>query len=222
VQIRKPPLASLAAVLLTAGFLAMCPELHAGDGQWSRYATQVPAGRAFSVPSPDRTKTIMIQGMELSVLDGRRPMDGGAGIGILRPAEIGWAPDGKSFFVTSSDGGAAGTWEVSYFQLEYDRVTYTVISDDAVDLFLKDYPCASPLLPNVGLLKYVHGSSQVLLAVEAPLGSSCPDRDSLRGYIVEVPSGAVVSELDRARLLEEWPEALGSRFDRLLRKPRSR
>lgn len=209
--------AKLAALLILANALAPSSVLFAGDGQWSRYAMQVPSGRGFVVPSPDRTRTMVVNGMTLSVLEGRQPMDGAESIGLLLPAEIGWSPDGKAFFITSSDGGSGGTWDVGLFLLERDRFIYSSIADESMDLFMKEYPCTAPLLPNAGLLRFVPGTMRVLLAVEAPMDSSCADRDALRGFIVEVPSGKVLRELDRTRLVEEWGEALGSRFDRLLR-----
>ena len=210
----------LAALVAASGTLASPEDLFAGDGQWSRFALSVPAGRAFSIPSPDRTRTIVINNMELTVLEGRYPMESAEGIGILLPAEVGWAPDGKAFFITSSDGGRNGTWDVSVFMLEHDRFGYRVVTEDAVDLFLKEHPCTSPLVPHVGLLKFTKDSKQALLAVEAPLGSSCPDRDTVRGFLIEVPSGKVLREMDLQRLVQEWGETLGTRFERVLRSQR--
>jgi hypothetical protein len=205
------------SLLAVVGALLLSSNLYARDGQWSRFTLSVPADRTVSIPSPDRTKSIVIDSMELSVLEGRHPIAGAEGIGILLPAEVGWAPDGKAFFITSSDGGRTGIWDVSLFLLEHDRFGYYVVTDEAVDLFLKERPCTLPLVPHVGLLKFTKESSQALLAVEAPLGSSCPDRDTVRGFLIEVPSGTVIREFDQQRLVEEWGETLGARFERLLR-----
>lgn len=208
-----------AVLLLMAGVFVPSGNLRAGDGQWSRFAQSVPSGRFFSVPSPDRTKTIVISNRELTVLEGRQPVEGAEGLGILLPAEVGWAPDGKAFFITSSDGGPAGTWDVSVFLLEHDRFRFEVVTEAAAELFLKEHPCAASLVPHVGLLKFTKDSKQALLAVEAPSGSDCPEQDAIRGYLVEVPSGNVLREMDLQRLVQEWGETLGSRFERV---PRSR
>lgn len=207
----------LAVLLVMTGTFVPSEALLAGDGQWSRFAQSVPSRRTFSVPSPDRTRTIVISNMELTVLEGRQPVEGAEGIGILLPAEVGWAPDGKAFFISSSDGGRQGTWDVSVFLLEYDRFSFEVVTEEAVDLFLKAYPCAVSPVPHVGLLKFTKDSKQALLAVEAASGSSCPEQHTVRGYLVEVPSGTVLRELDLQRLVGEWGETLGSRFEQVLR-----
>jgi hypothetical protein len=204
-------------MLIMAAACIPSGNLWAGDGQWSRFAQSVPSGRIFSVPSPDRTRTIVISNRELTVLEGGQPVEGAEGISILLPAEIGWAQDGKAFFITSSDGGQQGTWDVSIFLLERDRFSFEVVTEQAVDLFLKAYPCAASPVPHVGLLRFTKDSKQALLAVEAASGSSCAERDAVRGFIVDVPSGDVLRELELQRLVKEWGETLGSRFERVLR-----
>jgi hypothetical protein len=210
----------LCLLFFTSTCLASAASARAGDGAWSPFAVSVPARRNFSVPSPDRARTIIVSNMELSVLEGGYPAPGAEGLGILLPAEIMWSPDAKSFVITSSDGGPTGTWDASLLFEENGRFAYYSITGDAIDLFLKEYPCTSPLLPNAGALKYLKPSKQLLLAVEAPMASSCGTHDAVRGYIVDLPSGAVVKELYRKDLLEDWSEALGPRFGPLLRKER--
>ncbi len=189
----------------------------AGDGQWSRFAASVPAGRVFLAPSPDRAMTIQVSGMTLNVLEGRRPVEGGEGIGLLLPAEIGWSPDSKAFFLTSSDGGPDGVWDAAVFLLEHGRLGYHGITGQAGERFSRDLPCAGPGMPHLGVLKFLEGSRQALLAAEAPAASSCGPGERVRGYVVEVPSGNVVRDMDQRRLMLDWGEALGPRFDGLLR-----
>lgn len=204
-------------VLVLAFLLAAGGSARAGDGDWSPYAVAVPSQRSFSYPSPDRVKTIVISNRELTVLEGRLPLGGAERIGLLLPAEIIWSSDSKAFVLTSSDGGPTGTWDAALFLQDRDRFNYYGISEAAIDLFVKEFPCTSPLIPNVGALRFLKPSKELLLAVEAPLQSSCGTRSAVRGFIVEVPSGAVLRELEWKDLLEDWGETLGPRFD-VLRK----
>lgn len=211
------PLANL--LMAFSAVLSIAGTAQAGDGQWSRHAAAVPANRAFSVPSPDRTMAVQVAEREANVLRGRYPVEGGEKIGILLPAEIGWSPDSKAFFITSSDGGPEGTWDAALFLLQHERFVYYTITAEAADRFANERPCASSAAPHAGVVKFVQGSQQVLLAVEAPVGSSCGAQDRFRGYIVEAPSGTIIRELDQKRLLADWGESLGVRFDGLVPRP---
>ena len=202
------------AIVLVLTALCVLPLRPAGaeEGQWSRLAVTVPALRSFVIPSPDRKKSIRIEGFDLTVVEEGMPVPGAVNVGILKPAEITWAPDSKAFVVTSSDGGAEGAWEVVVFLLEYDRFVYYDPGRDAADLFKQQYPCMESLEPNIGAIKWLKESKQLLLVLDMPAGASCADRKAIRGYSVEANTGKVLKEYDRKKLVEEWGEFLGRRF----------
>lgn len=197
----------LAAICALTGLPAAAEE-----GQWSRLAVTAPALRSFIIPSPDRKKSIRIEGLDLTVVEGGIPVPGAVNIGILKPAEIAWAPDSKAFTVTSSDGGAEGAWEVVVFLLEYERFNYYDPGREAADRFKQQYPCIENLEPNIGAVKWVKESRHLLLALEMPPTAACDDRKAVRGYVVEASTGAILREFDRRKLVEEWGEFLGKRF----------
>jgi hypothetical protein len=203
-----------AAVVLLALAFCLLPAWPAAseEGQWSRLAVAVPSQRNFIIPSPDRRKTIRIEGFDLTVVEGGLPVPGGVNISILKPAEIAWAPDSKAFTITSSDGGADGTWEVVLFLLEYERFTYYDPGKEAVLLFKQQYPCLDQLEPNVGAVRWLKESKHLLLALEMPPAAACADRKAVRGYAVEANTGKVLKEYDRKKLIDEWGEYLGRRI----------
>jgi hypothetical protein len=204
-------------LLILASLLLGSSIARAGDGSWSRYAMEIPTRRPFAVPSPDRKRTIRINEMVLTVVEDGMPVEGAERIEILLPSEIVWSPDSLSFALTSSDGGANGTWEVGMFLLQNSRFRYSDVSREAVDLYQKEFPCTSPQEPNVGAVKFVKESKQLLLVVDPPLTSSCGDQVAIRGFVVTVPDGKVVKEIAGQDLRDDWGEALGPRFGRRLR-----
>jgi hypothetical protein len=210
-MVRSPSVAVVIVLAaMTAGLFAR-PAV-AEEGQWSRLAVAVPSQRNFVIPSPDRKKTIRIEGFDLTVAEGGLPVPGGVNISILKPAEIAWAPDSKAFTVTSSDGGADGTWEVVVFLLEYERFTYYDPGKEAVLLFKQQYPCLDQLEPNVGAVRWLKESKHLLLALEMPPAAACADRKAVRGYAVEANTGKVLKEYERRKLIDEWGEYLGKRL----------
>ena len=202
----------IAAVFIAIVAVFPATKASAEEGQWSRLAVAVPSQRNFVIPSPDRKKTIRIEGFDLTVVEGGLPVPGGVNISILKPAEIAWAPDSKAFTITSSDGGSDGTWEVVVFLLEYERFTYYDPGKEAVLLFKQQYPCLDQLEPNVGAVRWLKESKHLLLALEMPPAAACEDRKAVRGYAVEANTGKVLKEYDRKKLMDEWGEYLGKRI----------
>ena len=66
--------------------------------------------------------------------------------------------------------------------------------------------------PNFGAIKWLKESKNLLIVAEVPARSTCTDKNVRWGYIVEVPSGKVVSQLEPKKLQDDWGEYLGSRI----------
>jgi hypothetical protein len=141
-------------------------------------------------------------------------IEGAERIDILQAAEVLWAPDSRAFIVTASDGSAAGGWDIGVFVLEHDRCNYYAVTDEAVGLFRRRHACGEEEPLNVGAVKWVKDSKQLLIVVESPYAGACRDRGVYRGYVVDVPSGRVSAEHDGEGLREGWRESLGPRFSR--------
>jgi len=206
-------------VLLTALIFLFCmagsvDPASAEDGTWSKQAFSVPRQRAFRVPSPDRKKTVLVQDMMLAVTDSGAPVPGIEGYTITLPAEIAWASDSKAFVLTANEGGQDEAWYVTVYVLEFDRVNYYDVTADAAVKFKESVKCRDAGEPNFGAIKWLKESKNMLIVAEVPARSTCGDKNVRWGYIVEVPSGKILSELEPKKLQDDWGEYLGPRFIR--------
>lgn len=206
---RQHLLTSLILLFLMAGYGS---QASAEEGTWSKQAFSVPRQRAFKVPSPDRKKTVLVQEMILAVTEAGMPVPGIEGYTIVLPAEIAWAPDSKAFVLTANEGGQDEAWYVTVYMLEYDRLNYYDVTAEAAGRFRESVKCLGAEEPNFGAIKWLKESKNLLLVAEAPARASCSDKNARWGYIVEVPSGKVLSELDPKKLLDDWGEYLGPRI----------
>ncbi len=207
------PLRAVLPLLFCLSLLAgAVPKTAAEEGVWSKQAFSVPRQRAFKVPSPDRKRTVLVQEMMLAVTEAGGPVPGIEGYTIMLPAEIAWAPDSKAFVLTANEGGQDEAWYVTVYVLEYDRVNYYDVTVEAAGRFKERYACLASDEPNIGAIKWLKESKNLLLVAEVPARASCSEKNARWGYIVEVPSGKVLSELEPKKLQDDWGEYLGPRF----------
>jgi hypothetical protein len=190
----------------------------AEEGAWSKQSFSVPRQRAFKVPSPDRKKTVLVQDMMLAVTEAGMPVTGIEGYTIILPAEISWAPDSKAFALTANEGGQDEAWYVTVFKLEFDRVNYYDVTSEAAAKFKEHFACLADGEPNFGAIKWLKESKSLLLAAEVPAHAPCSEKNAPWGYIIEVPSGKVLTELDPKKLMDDWGGYLGPRI--VKRSPR--
>jgi len=203
------PLTVLILFFCMAGSVSLTS---AEEGTWSKQAFSVPRQRAFKIPSPDRKRTVLVQEMMLAVTEAGVPVPGIEGYTIVLPAEISWAPDSKAFFLTANEGGQDEAWYITVYVIEYDRVNYYDVTAEAAGRFKESVKCSGADEPNFGAIKWLKESKNLLLVAEAPDRASCSEKDARRGYIVEVPSGKVLSELDMKKMQDDWGEYLGPRI----------
>lgn len=201
--------------------LAVCKPCSAGEnspagaGEWSKEATPLlytGGTRRLQIRAPDPRKTAIIEGVRFYVaMDGRR-LPGTEDKGVSTLAELAWSPDSRAFFVTESYGGAVGDWHVFVYIIEKARVRSIYVTEEVVRRFKRHYACYEPEEPNVGAIKWVTDSKQLLLVAEVPPHSSCPEMGKVRGYLVSVPAGAIIKEFTERQLRHRWTRYLGDRF----------
>ena len=162
--------------------------------------------------APDGQTVAYVGQHELQVRRGGRYLIPPGSFGVETLAELLWAPDSSALLLTQSEGGHVGNWQVVLLQLDEGAVTRFDVAAAAVGAFKKHYSCVGPEEPNVGAVAWVKGSEQVLLALEVPPHSSCPQMGMLRGYLVQVPSGQIVEELAEPELRRRWGGSLGLRL----------
>ncbi len=188
---------------------------NAEAGEWSRSAvTLLSLGdpRRGGVGSPDGSKTIVVDGVRLRVVENGHLLPGLENTAIGTLAEISWAPDSKAFFVTESDGGTVGSWSVDVFTISDGGVVRTRPTEEVVRRFSRTYRCHDEELPNVGAVSWGKNSEAILVVAEVPPHSSCPEMGKVRGYIVSVADGKVIEEVSPASLRGHWRRHLGDRL----------
>jgi len=72
--------------------------------------------RKLRLPSPDKTKVLIVNGFQVRLLvDGRllwTPFGG------MHDAEVAWSPDSRRLFVTWSETGELGTWHLQVYAVD--------------------------------------------------------------------------------------------------------
>jgi hypothetical protein len=169
--------------------------------------------RQLEIASPDRKKKAIIRGATLSVMVGDTSLPGLEDIGISSLAELGWSPNSSALFVTQSYGGAVGEWLVTVYIILDGRVEEINVAGEVVKEFRKQYKCEEPEDPNVGAVKWLTDSKDLLLVAEVPPHSSCPEMGMIKGYIVSIPEGKIIEEIDEVALRAKWGIYLGERFN---------
>lgn len=188
----------------------------AGEAQWSIESTalQYRGGiRHVEVMSPDRKKIVIVDDVKLSVVMDGKHLPGLDNVGVASLSELEWSPDSRAFFINESYGGAIGDWHVKVYLIGDDKTVRRVdIAKKVVSRFEKQYQCKEPEEPNIGAVKWFNGEKHLLLVAQVPPHSSCPEMGKIRGYVVEIPTGKIIKELDGDTLKIEWGTFLGKRL----------
>jgi len=184
-------------------------------GIWSkeaRFLSYVQQTRKVQIAAPDKNKVVVIDGVRLLVVMGGKELPGIENEGVGTLAELSWAPDSSAFFITWSDGGTVGTWRPSVYLIRKTRVHRVDVTKEIETHFGKQYACKEPEEPNIGAIKWLKGSKNLLLVAEVPPHSTCPEMGKVMGYIVSVPSGKIVEQFGSDKLKTVWGRYLGPRL----------
>ena len=130
-------------------------------------------------------------------------------------AELLWAPDSHAIAVTANAGGAVGSFEVSVLVrgVKGRRWHWRQIdlADRIAKLFGPRMRCERDEAPNVGAVGWTSGRRLIVVA-QVPPHSACANRGFIAGYIVDVPSGAVLMDVDAGTLHRRYGRMLGTSF----------
>jgi hypothetical protein len=138
---------------------------------------------------------------------------------VSYPAEVAWAPDGKAFYITQSDGSIAGFLTKIYrvedsqveqmpdinrtVQQDFDRRHKCVVSQNG-RVIADD--------ANIAALGWAYGSSQILVVAEAPPNNFCNQSSYFEGFLLSLPSGEILERYTPQALVHGWSKMLGDRL----------
>jgi hypothetical protein len=199
------------------------------DSLYSRSATSIWASGDITIPSPDGKKAIEVKPPKNPAGDDAHTVlirtggrEYGTKIGALVNAEASWAPDSKAFFVTYSDGGNIGTYHVRVVYVTDSGIRVIEPVPNGRQLFRP--VCFDPEIPNVGAIGWPgQDSSQLVIAIEVPPHSSCASMGTFKAFVIQLPSGKVVSEYGQIEAKKAFSNLIGSELvqaeDMCVKKP---
>ncbi len=216
-----------------SGVRVVCPP--DDHGQWSKEAMflcpQYKGGdyiRDMRVQSPDGEAVVRVgyenwwlemggRKMALPSKESRLATDDSR---VAENAELAWAPDGKTFYLTQSENRAGvqgfytGVYRVAerniasinvneVIQREFDRHHRCT----AYDARGKRYSEES----DIGAVKWVDGSDLLLMVAETTFDSQC-DRGYFAGYLVSLSQRKVIRRYTARKLMTQWGDVVGDRL----------
>jgi hypothetical protein len=124
-------------------------------------------------------------------------------------AEAAWAHDSSAFFVTYSDGGNIGRYHVLVVYVTDAGIHVIEPVPDGSLLFKPS--CFDPELPNVGAIGWIgNGSDRLAIAVEVPPHSSCASMGTFKAYVIQLPSGKVISTYGQIEAKRAFSKLIGA------------
>ena len=116
-------------------------------------------------------------------------------------AEALWSPDGRTFAINYSDGGAIGGFHVRVFLIRGETVMdVSSAIQPAIAAFKARHYCNSRN-NNVMALKWKDANHLLLWTEVYPTGDCGPDSGLEEGYLVTIPGGKIEAHLTRSQLL---------------------
>ena len=196
---------------------------------WREIAGAV--GHPWTVRSPDKATTVAIRYDEQGdSSDVTMTVTGRIGTGRVRAgpgvdAEMLWAPDSSAFAITSSDGGAVGTYHaIVVGKGPNAKPISRDLSPLVIRAFGRPVTCDEPEDPNVAAVKWLSGSHLIVTA-EIPPHTNCDSFGTFRAYEIDWHSMRVVRSYDQIAAKRLFGQAMGSELrnapDSCVRRPRS-
>jgi len=228
VLLRSIPLAG--ALLLVGSASAEGFYARAARPIWERIAGAIDRP-PLTLRSPDKATTVAVRYVERDdehavTLDvAGRIGSGRVNIGPGVGSELLWAPDSRAFAVTTSDQGANGHFRTMVFARATKGLLVRDLSPLIVRTFGHPVKCGWPEEPNVAALKWLAGSSRLIIVAEIVAHSNCDSFGTFRAYEVDWRSMRIVRSYDQLTAKRLFGSAMGIELreasDKCVRRPRS-
>lgn len=124
------------------------------------------------------------------------------------------SPDGRHIALTDSDGGFVGSFRIQIV----NRDGETLPPPDFSALARRDYqsrPGVCTESPNAAAIAWRNDGQSLLVVVESPPHSSCPDLGAMRGYELDSVTGEILASYPEADFRRRFQPLLGPRLQPL-------
>jgi hypothetical protein len=200
-----------------AGYSLQCPD-NCLPGRYSTEAVQVDFGQdgyaaAHPIYTPDHKKALRINKNHLWLEVSEKQISTPVNPTDWSWAEIGWAPDSRTFFISHSVGYTTG-YRVDVWRIEGERARRLANLNHVVQRdFERRHICYDPDYktgndPNIAGLKWIGNSDELLVVAEVPNVGICKQH-YFAGYLVSAASGRIIERFNPQALLRGWPSVLG-------------
>lgn len=148
---------------------------------------------------------------------------------VTYPAEIAWAPDSRSFYLTQSEGNIEG-YLTEIFRIDGKKIEHLSSINETIQRdFDRRHKCTFHDRdqdigedPNIVGFHWMSDSSRLIVVVEVPPLSLCNEGGYFGGYLVSIPGGAIIQHYSPKLLRQNWGKLFGIRtkgdFDTLTSK----
>lgn len=216
--LKLPQMNSLVLILAAAAFTS---SQSTSTGMYARSATPIwdlmetssEQTSQIQIPSPDGTAHLVAERYE-------QGEDSGVQLALQRqtktvwsekftPAvgiEMGWSPDSRAFFVTSSLGGRNGGYVLAVYLVNDETVTKTDVTRTIYAAFGHPVKCGWQENPNVAAVRWGADSRTLIVAAEVVNHSNCDSYGTFRTYQLSLPKARIIrtyGQIEAKRLFSD-------------------
>lgn len=107
-------------------------------------------------------------------------------------AQILWSDDSSAFAITGSAEGGNGQYQTSAFLIRGGRLVRVPLTRLVERAFGHPVKCGWPEPPNVEAVKWLKGSTRLLVAAEIIGHTNCDSMGTFKGFVIDLQSAQVV------------------------------
>ena len=220
-------LALATAIPISAPSAARDRRVSVNRGEWSTQAVSLfntwggldsNPGRVLSLPSPDGKNIIQVRNETVAIFINGKAYR--TRLGEKTSAELGWAPDSQSFFLTWTDGGDTGTWHTELYSVTNSGIKQVTGFEQQIRRDFEDRIRHLPMPKeftgtidrhfwteaeyceaNIVAAQWLNGSHELLISTLVPNVGDCRYMSTFDVYRVAAPSGRI---LQRYKPLEAY------------------
>jgi hypothetical protein len=164
--------------------------------------------RKLRLPSPDKSKVLIVDGFQVRLLVNGRTL--WTPFGNMHDAEVAWSPDSKRLFVTWSESGELGPWHVQVYELtDSGLIEFKDITKEAQrDILQRERKAPIPKWvtreyrgmwhtldycePDMIGSQWLNGSKEILVAARAGPDSGCRYMADIVVYRLDAETGKIL------------------------------